>query len=175
MKNSFVSLSIAASMFLGSLNAFASDAIVQVLAPLTEAPIEFAIYRTKVEGKTAVEQFRYYAETVMGWEKGDYKINMRMEPKDFPEADGGENVLGLAKIIDVSSYISAPTGDDSDSDFAKRDALVRKVLFQARDLGGLVGLESFSWHTCGVAFPGVIILDVKGKELIALSPANTDC
>src|SRR4051812_27633346 len=162
-----------ALVFFASTGAFASTAMVKALAPLERDAYDMAISRVKVRGTTAAQQLKDYAERVKGFEDG-YKLSLRLAAKDFPEADDGQEVVGLARIIDVIDMITEAGGsnDHTPAESAKRDAEVRDLLFKVRDLGGLVGVESSSWSTCGVTFPGVIILDVKAKEVISISPAH---
>lgn len=154
--------------------AFASKAMLRVLRPL-KGGYGMEVGSVKVRGSDARELLRDYAERIKGF--AEYKIKMHMRLGEFPETDGSEEVIGLARVIDVVDYITDPTGDSGfDRDERKaRQAEVRDLLFRVRDMGGLIGVDSHSWSTCGVTFPGVIILDVKAKEVISISPAETGC
>ncbi len=155
--------------------AFASNEIVKALAPLTGAAYGMDIQRTKVRGKNAREMLEDYASRVKGYED-PYTVSLRLAAKDFPEADDGSSVVGLARIIDVTEFIVDPSARGlSRAEHAARTAFVRDLLFEVRDLGGRIGVESHSWSTCGVTFPGVFILDVDAKEVISISPADTTC
>lgn len=163
--------------FLSFQGAQASDAMVDALEPITQESFGMAISRSRVRGADARAMLEDYAERVKGYEKGEYKVLMRMSARDFPETDDGQSIVGLARIVDVVTFITEPNGDEGHTpvELRQREALVRRLLFQVRDLGGLIGVESDNWSTCGVSFPGVFILDVKKKEVLSISPANTDC
>ncbi len=166
-----------AVLLLSAAGARASDAMVETLRPITQESFGMEIGRSKVRGANARAMLVDYAERVKGFEQGDYKVLMRMSPSDFPETDDGQSIVGLAKIVDVVSFITEPNGsfDGTAEERRAREVLVRGLLFQVRAQGGLIGVESHNWSTCGVSFPGVIILDVKKKEVLSISPANTDC
>lgn len=153
-----------------------ASAIIKTLAPLKADAYGMSIRSIKVKGTDAKSLLTDYAERVKGFDE-EYTVSLRLAAKDFPEADDGQQVVGLARIIDVIDFINQPSGDNgySAAENAARTALIRDLLFQVRNLGGLIGVESGSWSTCGVTFPGVFILDVKAKEVITLSPSNTDC
>lgn len=155
-----------------SSGAIASDAMVKALAPLTREPIEFRIVRYDLKGSGVGKLLRDFAERINGWETGDYRIVRRMAVRDFPEPDGGENVIGFARILDVLYLVTDSTRDGGND---AKEAIVKKALFKARDLGGRVGVVSSAWQACGVDFPGVFILDKEDREAIVLTPPLSDC
>jgi hypothetical protein len=99
-----------------------------------------------------------------------------MNADQIPEVDGA-NLVGLARIIDVVRLVVDPLNnfDGTEAERRRRETLVRRVLFQVRDLGGRVGVTSHAWDVCGMTVPGVFVLDPQAKEVIGLFPRDTSC
>ena len=168
-------LGISALLF--STVSLASQEMVDALKPLTTKKYNMSIDRTKVRGSTARQMLEDYAVRVKEFEE-DYTVSTRLSSEDFPDVDEGNSVVGLTKIVDVVGLIADAyyqSDELSEAQMRSRKVEVRNLLFKVRDLGGRIGIESDSWSACGVSFPGVIILDTNEKEVISISPANTEC
>lgn len=164
------------SVLVAPAQLFASQAITRALRPFESKAFGQRVSITKVHGDTLKEMLTDYAERVKGYERGEYKLIQRMTSKQIPEADDGQNVIGLARIVDVAYLISDQSGQDrEDAEVQKRQKATLDLLFKVRELGGLIGVESDSWGTCGVSFPGVIVVDPKSHEVYSISPRDTTC
>lgn len=154
-----------------STPSFASEEMMNVLRPMAEK-LGLKIDRTEVRGTTARAQLAYYAEYILGWEEG-YDLILRGTAKDLPTGDA-DNRLVLTKIVDVADVAYLNLSDNSTGGDREANAILRNALFQVRDLGALVGATSYGSVACGVTIPGIVVLDVAGKELFVLA-ARSGC
>ena len=156
--------------------ASASKEILNALAPFKTDKWEMKLTKYKVRGDSAREMLKDYGQRVKGLEDG-FKISLDLPRNEVPDPDDGNDVVALTKIVNVTHLIANPgsTNDMSESDLKKLEKEARDILFEVRDLGGRIGVESSSWGSCGVSYPGVIVLDTEENEVIAISPKNTDC
>lgn len=159
-----------------SINSPAISSAISEISALSkfegEESVIFSV--TKVKGFSAEEMLADYANQ-SGYDISETKILLKMKSEDIPETDGGDSVVGLARNVDVVSigtYVVS-AGDQLDSKLIENKLL--GLLFNITKAGGLVGVESHGWSTCGVTFPSVIILDMNKKVVYSLRPANTDC
>jgi hypothetical protein len=130
---------------------------------------------TKVKGETTKEMLRDYAEK-NNYEMDDLQIFLNMSADQIPEAESGDNTIGLGKNVDLASlavdlYMNVTR--DKDRKVLKSKAL--DALFQVTGAGALVGVESYGWIVCGAHVPALIILDPSRKVIYALVPDDTGC
>lgn len=135
----------------------------------SEYGVRFSV--TKVKGETAKEMLKDYAEQ-SEYEKAIYF----MKSEEVPQSED-DSVVGFAKNVDVFYFaVDLYRVDENDKNVLKKlskEAL--SALFEATAAGAKVGAESNSWATCGVYFPGLIILNPKTKEMYQLVPNETGC
>lgn len=151
----------------------AMDVLLKTAAPEEGSGARFI--ETKVVGSTTKEMLTDFGHK-RGYEAGELKILMRMTASELPEVDGGEQIIGLAKNVDVVHLavdLYSEITDDGARAKLRKTALTK--LFDLTKAGAFVGVESSGWGACGVMFPSLIILNPEKKKVFSLAPKNTDC
>ncbi len=164
--------------------AFARSALVDALDPIQsltteEGEVNWTLDATKLRGTHVEAMLRDYAERTQGWSRDGeeaYTFNLRMSPENFPDSENASDGIGLARIVDVAGILISPTNETlRPVEEARRLKVIRKALFAARDLGGLVGVVSSAWSVCGTQFSAVFVLDPKTKMMWIFVPESTEC
>ena len=128
-----------------------------------------------VTGSTVKEMLKSYAEVSKKHDMLEVKIYTRMDASMIPSADDAQDIVGLAKNVDVAGFAVDLYTLESDSQIKILRKTSLAELFKITKAGAFVGVESHSWNVCGTQIPGLIVLDPVAKKVFSLTPDNTEC